>query len=42
MRRDLLGVGLWIDTAELTPEETVDSILANENDAVIRARESNR
>lgn len=41
MRRDLLGVGLWIDTAELTPEETVESILANENDAVIPARGSN-
>ena len=35
MRRDLPGVGLWLDTSKLAPAETVDLILANERKAPI-------
>lgn len=35
LRRVLDGVGIWIDTAELTPGETVDEALARLEDAVV-------
>ncbi len=33
MVRELSGVGLWIDSAELTAEETVDAVLAGQDAA---------
>ena len=35
MRRELAGLGLWIDNATLTPDETVDAILAGWDRALL-------
>jgi predicted kinase len=34
LRRETPRIGLWLDTSDLTPEETVDEIIARSADAV--------
>ncbi len=36
MLRELSGVGLWIDSREMTPEETVEAILRRSAEAILR------
>lgn len=35
MRKEMPGLGLWLDTNALTPEETVETILARQGEALV-------
>jgi len=35
IRRETPRIGLWLDTSEQTPDETVDEILRRENEALV-------
>ena len=37
IREGLSGVGLRVDSSDLTPEETVDYVLAHEEEAIVEA-----
>ena len=35
MRAEMVGIGLWLDNSALSPDETVDTILARADEAVV-------
>ena len=35
MREEMVGIGLWLDNSDLTPEETVAAILAQLPETIV-------